>query len=338
MARLPDAASSTATHGNTAARRAGVLLINLGTPDAATAPAVRRYLREFLSDRRVVEIPRAIWLPILYGLILPLRPARVAGNYQKIWLDEGSPLLVHSQRLTRRLAQQLGDVPVALGMCYGNPSLASAIEELRDRGATEIHALPLYPQYSATTTAAAFDGIASYLAGQRELPGIRLIKDYHDWPAYIEALAASVHEHWQAHGRAQHLLMSFHGIPKRNADLGDPYPRQCATTARLLADRLGLQDEDWSLAFQSRFGKAEWLQPYADQELQRLAGRGLKTVDAICPGFAADCLETLEEIGVEYAEVFRAAGGEALRYIPALNDRPDHAAALVERLRLPHGY
>ena len=334
---MPDAASSTAANGaEPSGRRPGVLLINLGTPDAPTASAVRRYLREFLSDPRVVEIPRAIWLPILYGLIMPLRPARVAGNYQKIWLDEGSPLLVHSQRLARQLARQLDGVPVALGMCYGNPSLASAIEELRSQGATEIHALPLYPQYSATTTAAAFDGIAQCYAKLRDLPGLRLIKDYHRWPAYIDALATSVTEHWNTNGRGQHLLMSFHGIPKRNTDLGDPYARQCAVTAQLLAERLNLRPEDWSLAFQSRFGKAEWLQPYADQKLQELAGLGIRTVDAICPGFAADCLETLEEIAVEYAEVFQSAGGEALRYIPALNDRADHAVALASLLQQPH--
>lgn len=313
--------------------RTGVLLVNLGTPDAPTAPAVRRYLAEFLGDPRVVEIPRAIWLPILYGFILPFRPGRVASNYAGIWMDEGSPLLVYSRRLAQRLGEQLEDVPVELGMSYGNPSLDSALARLEAQQVEQVVVLPLYPQYSATTTAASFDVLARALGQRRQLPGITLIRDYHALPAYIEALASSVRAHWDTNGRGDHLALSFHGIPKRNVDLGDPYATQCQRTASLLADALGLAGDQWSLVYQSRFGKAEWLQPYADQRFTQLAQQGVKTLDVICPGFAADCLETLEEIAVEYGELFVEAGGRALRYIPALNDAPAHAAALQQCLQ-----
>lgn len=318
-----------ATENAAAPARCGILLINLGTPDAPTASAVRRYLAEFLADPRVVEIPRAIWLPILYGFILPFRPARVAKNYAGIWMEQGSPLLVHTRRLGENLARQLPSMPVQVGMCYGNPGISEAIAKLQADGVEHIIALPLYPQYSSTTTAAAFDAIAATLSKLRDIPGLSLIRDYHRSPDYIGALANSVREHWQQHGRGDHLVMSFHGIPKRNVDLGDPYAAHCQTTAAALAHALELQDDQWSLVYQSRFGKAEWLQPYADQRFTALAAQGKRTLDVLCPGFAADCLETLEEIAVEYAELFVEAGGQELRYIPALNDREDHAAALA---------
>ena len=330
---MPDAESNPATSAVPARPRTGVLLINLGTPDAPTATAVRRYLAEFLGDPRVVEIPRAIWLPILYGFILPFRPARVARNYAGIWMEEGSPLLVHSQRLAQRLEELLDDVPVELGMSYGNPSTEAALSRLEAQQVEQVIVLPLYPQYSATTTAASFDVLARCLKRRRKIPGIALIRDYHDQTAYIEALATSVRSHWEQHGRGEHLVMSFHGIPKRNVDLGDPYASQCERSAELLAEALGLASSNWSMVYQSRFGKAEWLQPYADDRFRELAKQGVGTLDVICPGFAADCLETLEEIAVEYAELFQEAGGKALRYIPALNDAPDHADALRDCIR-----
>lgn len=330
---MPDAESNPANPALPVHPRTGVLLINLGTPDAPTAPAVRRYLAEFLGDPRVVEIPRAIWLPILYGFILPFRPARVARNYAGIWMEEGSPLLVHSQRLAQRLEDSLDDVPVELGMSYGNPSIEAALSRLEAQQVEQIVVLPLYPQYSATTTAASFDVLARCLGGRRKIPGLSLIRDYHDQPAYIDALADSVRAHWDQHGRGEHLVMSFHGIPKRNVDLGDPYALQCDRSAALLAQALDLAPSDWSLVFQSRFGKAEWLQPYADERFRELAQQGIATLDVLCPGFAADCLETLEEIAVEYDEAFREAGGKALRYIPALNDAPAHADALRASIR-----
>lgn len=330
---MPAAASNSVDPNTPVRLRTGVLLVNLGTPDAPTASAVRRYLAEFLGDPRVVEIPRAVWLPILYGFILPFRPARVARNYAGIWMEEGSPLLVHSQRLAQRLEESLDDIPVELGMSYGNPSIESALSRLETQQVEQIIVLPLYPQYSATTTAASFDVLARCLSRRRDIPALTLIRDYHDQPAYVEALAASVRTHWEQHGRGDHLVMSFHGIPKRNVDLGDPYARQCERTAALLAEALGLEPAAWSQVYQSRFGKAEWLQPYADERFRELAQQGIGTLDVLCPGFAADCLETLEEIAVEYAELFQEAGGKALRYIPALNDAPAHADALRASIR-----
>ncbi len=312
----------------------GVLLVNLGTPDAPTAKAVRRYLAEFLSDRRVVEIPRLIWLPILYGLILTLRPGRVAGNYAAIWTEGGSPLLAISRQQAAALQASLGEAAhVELAMRYGNPDLAAALQKLREQGCNQIIVLPMYPQYSATTTASVFDAVFDFCRSQRNLPALNMVRDYHDEPAYIAALASSVQAHWQAHGKAQRLLMSFHGIPQRNVELGDPYARQCEHTATLLANALQLGEADWAMTYQSRFGKAAWLQPYTDKTLAAWGAAGIRTVDVICPGFPADCLETLEEIRVENADVFKAAGGEQLHYIPALNERPEHIKALTAIIR-----
>jgi len=315
------------------ARTTGVLLTNLGTPDAPTAPALRRYLAEFLGDPRVVELPRWLWLPILYGVILLVRPRKSAAAYRKIWTDEGSPLLTISRRQAAALQARLDDetggaVRVELAMRYGRPSIPAGLERLHAAGAEHILLLPLYPQYSASTVATTFDKVADVLRGWRTQPALRTVTDYHDEPAYIEALAASVERHWRAHGRGERLLMSFHGIPKRYAKNGDPYPRHCGVTATLLAQRLGLAREEWKCCFQSRFGREPWLKPYTDETLAKWARAGIRDVDVICPGFPADCLETLEEIALGNAELFREQGGNSLRYVSALNDQPDHIAML----------
>jgi len=305
--------------------KTGVLLVNLGTPDAPTPVAIRRYLREFLSDTRVVELPRALWLPVLYGFILPFRPRTIAHAYSSVWSERGSPLLAVSQQQTQDLQTLLGaDVPVVLGMTYGNPSVSSALSELKQKGAGRIVILPLYPQYSGTTTASVFDAIARVLARERHIPELRTINDYHAHPAYIEALAASVRAYRKANGASEHLLMSFHSIPQRYVNQGDPYDAQCKKTAGLLAEALQLKPEQWSISFQSRLGREPWLQPYTDVVLPQYAAKGIKTLDVICPGFSADCLETLEEVAIRYRADFLAAGGVDFRYIPALNADAKH--------------
>lgn len=300
----------------------GILLTNLGTPDAPTPSAIRRYLREFLSDPRVVEIPRAIWLPILYGAILPLRPFDAAKRYQSIWTKEGSPLLHIAQQQKEKLQALLPSVKVALGMRYGNPSIQEALETLKT--VDRLLVLPLYPQYCAATTASTFDAVSHALSQWRVIPEVRFITHYHDKPLYIHALA----HHIQQHKRSQKLLFSFHGIPQRSIDQGDPYATQCHQTAQLVADALQLSADQWSVVFQSRFGRAKWLQPYCSETLKNLAKSGCTEVDVICPGFSADCLETLEEISIENRNLFFAAGGKQLNYIPALNDSPLHMEAL----------
>jgi ferrochelatase len=315
--------------------RCGVLMVNLGTPDAPTPSAIRRYLRPFLSDRRVVELPRALWLPVLYGFILPFRPYRLAQAYAKVWSEEGSPLLAISRRQQRALQQRLGpDIPTALAMRYGAPGIADAIAELEQQEVRRLLVLPLYPQYSGTTTASVFDAVFAEVGTRRWPPELRQINGYHDDPAHVDALASSIEAHWRSSGRGDHLLMSFHSIPRQCVLNGDPYYCFCQKTARLLAERLRLAEGSWSIAFQSRLGRQPWLQPYTDRVLPQLAERGVKTLDVICPGFAADCLETLEEVAIRYAADFRAAGGETLRYVAALNDAPAHIealASLVER-------
>ena len=311
----------------------GVLVVNLGTPDEPTAGAVRRYLRQFLSDPRVVEIPRPIWLLILYGFILPFRPARSAEAYSKVWTDEGSPLLTISGDINRSLQQKLsqrfsGPVHAVLGMSYGNPSIDSALDELHSRGARRIVVLPLYPQYSGTTTASVFDAVTSALSRRRWVPELRFINHYHDSPGYIAALAASVSEYWEQNGRGDRFLLSFHGVPRQTLLNGDPYHCQCLKTARLLANALELGDDDYQVVFQSRLGRAEWLKPYADETIEALGKKGTERIDILSPGFAADCLETLEEIAMQNDEVFREAGGGGLHYIPCLNARDDHVAFL----------
>ena len=311
----------------------GVLVCNLGTPAAPTTGAVRRYLAEFLADPRVVELPRLLWLPLLHGIILNVRPRRSAHAYQKIWTADGSPLMLHSQAqrdgLAARLADRIpGGVVVALGMRYGAPSIAGALRELAQANVRRVLVLPLYPQYSAPSTASVLDAVNRELMQWRWVPEIRTINDYHADPAYVAALAASIREHWAAHGRGQRLLMSFHGIPRSYFLAGDPYYCQCQATGRLLASALGLAADEWLLTFQSRFGREPWLQPYTDHTLEALARDGVKDVDVVCPGFAADCLETLEEIAVQNNEAFMALGGANLRYVPALNARADHLDAL----------
>jgi ferrochelatase len=326
------------TRAHATPQRCGVLLANLGTPDAPTPAAIRRYLAEFLADPRVVEIPRALWWPILYGFILPFRPRRLAHAYRSIWTADGSPLLAIGRAQQAGLQRRLGDdVPVALGMRYGTPSIAAAVEELLARGARRIVVLPLYPQYSATTTATVFEAVIDHVRPMRWWPELHFVNGYHDEPAYIDALAASVRTHWARHGRGEHLLMSFHSIPVHCLDAGDPYYCFSQKTARLLAAALQLAPEAWTLSFQSRIGRAKWLSPYTDAVIERLARSGVKTVDAICPGFPADCLETLEEVALRYGEQFRAAGGSELRYIAALNAGDAHLDFLTELARRPFG-
>lgn len=313
----------------------GVLLVNLGTPDAPDTKSVRRYLREFLSDPRVVEIPRLIWYPILYGFILPKRPAESAKKYQSIWTDNGSPLLHISEQQAKKLQHELdmrthGETKVELAMRYGKPSISNGLRKLKQAGAQRILVLPLYPQYSATTTASIFDAVFDELKQWRWMPEMRLVNHYHDHPKYIEALANKVRAFQQKQGTAEKLVMSFHGIPKRNLELGDPYFCESMKTGRLLAEALHLKEDEYVITFQSRFGKAEWLKPYTDKTLEQLAKAGTKSVQVICPGFAADCLETLEEIEEENREYFLEAGGKEYAYIPALNDDLEHIHALLE--------
>lgn len=317
--------------------RTGILLVNLGTPAAPTPGAVRRYLREFLSDPRVVEIPRAIWLPILYAFVLTTRPKRSAARYAAIWTRDGSPLLLYTQRQAKLAQGLLGErlrpsPAVEYAMRYGEPSVAAALERLESAGCERLLVLPLYPQYAASTTASVLDRVSSLLAGTRNPPTLRVVDDFHDHPAYIRALGDLVRDFWRANGRPDVLVMSFHGLPQRTVDRGDPYYLQCQETARLLAAELELAAESWQVAFQSRFGRAEWLKPYTAAVLGELA-RQRRRVDVVCPGFVADCLETLEEIGIEGRGIFRAAGGGELRLLPCLNDRPGWIEALAVIVR-----
>ncbi|MDR2000685.1 MAG: ferrochelatase [Zoogloeaceae bacterium] len=314
----------------------GLLLVNLGTPAAPTAPALKKYLAQFLSDRRVVDLPRLLWWPILHGIILNTRPAKSAAKYEKIWTPEGSPLKVHTERQAKLVKGLLGhrgikDVAVAWAMRYGQPSIAAGLDELRRGGAQRILVLPLYPQFSGSTTASAQDAVDEWAKRNNDFPAPQVIRDYHEHPRYIKALAQSVRDHWSQQSRRTHkLIMSFHGIPKQAIEKGDPYASQCQRSAALLAQELHLADDEWKLTFQSRFGAAEWLQPYTKPTLEQLARDGITSVDILCPGFAADCLETLEEIGMECRAAFRAQGGKEYRYIPCLNDRPDWIAALTD--------
>ena len=305
----------------------GVLLVNLGTPDAPTTGAVRRYLREFLSDPRVVQIPRAIWLPILYFLVLPFRPAKSARKYATIWRPDGSPLRIYHERqaqlLRGYLGQKLGkQLPVVAAMRYGKPAIASALAELKERGCDRILVIPMYPQYAGSTTGSTEDALAKGLRRWKPAPAVKVLKDFHDHPAYAKAIAKNVTEYWMKTGRPDRLVMSFHGIPKAVVAAGDPYERQCRESARLIATELGWNDARTLVTFQSRFGKAEWLQPYTEPTLRKLAADGVGRVDVICPGFAADCLETLEEIAQEGRDAFLKAGGKEFHYIPTTNDTP----------------
>jgi protoporphyrin/coproporphyrin ferrochelatase len=317
-------------HGR--AQRTAILYCNLGTPAAPTAAAVRPYLAQFLSDRRVVEIPRLLWLPLLHGVILRTRPARSAAKYASIWTPEGSPLRVWTDKqatmLQGWLANRGQDVPVLAAMTYGEPSIPKQLDQLRALGATRILVLPAYPQYSGTTTASVFDAVATWARGARHVPEFRFVNRYHDHPAYIAALAAGVRRHWKDHGRPDRLVMSFHGVPARTLELGDPYHCECMKTARLLTESLGLARDAVAVSFQSRLGRAKWLQPYTEPTLIALARAGVGRVDVICPGFTGDCLETLEEIAMEGRDAFLGAGGREFHALPCLNDRREWIDAL----------
>ena len=322
-------------HGQ--APRTAVLLCNLGTPDEPTAPAVRRYLAEFLGDHRVVEIPRLIWMAILHGIILRVRPRKSAALYKSVWTSEGSPLMAISKQQQAAIQEQLGDgYSVKLGMRYGNPSIAGALRELQQEGVRQIIVLPLYPQYAGPTTGSTFDAVAKELKTWRWVPELHFINNYCDEPLYIEALANSVREHIDQNGLPQKIIFSYHGMPKRYLTSGDPYFCLCQKTTRLVQERLGLDKNTCLTSFQSRFGREEWLKPYTDETLEQLPKDGINNIAIISPAFSADCLETLEELAVENRHAFIAAGGEKYAYIPALNDRTDHIHALVELIKSKH--
>lgn len=305
--------------------KVGVLLANLGTPDAPTAKALKPYLKQFLHDRRVIEIPRFIWCWILHCIILVVRPKKSAEKYASIWTKDGSPLMVYANKqkvlLSEKLAQRIqSPVSIALGMSYGNPSIKSAIEKLKADRCNKILVFPLYPQYAASSTAAAFDSVWKTLLKMRNVPAIRTIKHYHDHPAYVQAMADHIQSYWTQHGKPSKLIMSFHGIPKFHVEKGDPYYCECKKSGRLIAEALGLISDDYEIVFQSRFGKQEWLKPYLAETLKTLGQKNVARIDVVCPGFSSDCLETLEEIAMEGQEIFQENGGGDYHYIPALNE------------------
>lgn len=318
--------------------RIGVLITNLGTPDAPTPKALHRYLKEFLWDPRVVEVPRLIWWFALNGVILRIRPKRSAKSYATVFTDEGSPLLFHTRNQSHALQALLseqghGNVVVDFAMRYGNPSIPSVLESMFNKGVRKLLVLPLYPQYSGSTAASTFDAIAKDFTTRRWIPDLRFVSHYHDYSPFIDAAAQRITEHWQTHGRADKLMFSYHGVPMRYLHNGDPYHCECHKTSRLLAEKLGLGKDEYVTTFQSRFGREEWLKPYTDATLKAFPAQGVKSVQVFCPGFSADCLETIEEIGEENKHYFQEAGGERYEYITALNDRPDHIAALAMLVR-----
>ncbi len=323
-------------HSHGTGDKSAVLLVNLGTPEAPTPAALRRYLKQFLSDPRVIEIPRAIWWLILNGIILNTRPRKSAAKYAQIWTAEGSPLKAHTEKQAKLLRGWLGnrgrrDLLVGWAMRYGAPSVASALDQLKAAGARRILIVPMYPQYAASTTASVMDAVGAWMERCRNQPALRSVRNFHDQPAYIAALARRVQAHWQAHGRPEagyKLVMSFHGLPQRSLDKGDPYHCECQKTGRLLAEALGLKPEQYQVTFQSRFGAAKWLQPYTQPSLEQMAAGGTRRVDVICPGFVADCLETLEEIAMECRAAYLAAGGETFHYIPCLNEEAEWIESL----------
>ncbi|MDQ3026947.1 MAG: ferrochelatase [Pseudomonadota bacterium] len=322
-----------ADSGRGASPAPGVLLVNLGTPEAPTASAVRRYLRQFLSDPRVVELPRLVWLPILYFLVLPFRPGKSAKKYAKIWTRDGSPLRVYSLRQAQILKGSLGErlralVPVESAMRYGPPSIAAGLAALKARECNRVLVIPLYPQYTSSATGSVEDAVTKAMGQWKPAPELRVVRDFHAHRAYTKAIAKNVNDYWLKHGRPDRLLMSFHGIPRKTVDRGDPYQAQCLESARLIAAELGWNDARTVVTFQSRFGAAEWLQPYTDATLRELGKAGVGRVDVVCPGFAADCLETLEEIALEGRDAFLEAGGKDFHYIPSTNDTPAWMTAL----------
>ena len=322
----------TYSHGQAA--RTAVLYCNLGTPDEPTSKAVRRYLKEFLSDHRVVEIPRLIWMLILHGIILRFRPAKSAAKYASVWTPDGSPLKLWTEKQSKLLQGWLGQrnhaVKVRYAMRYGSTSIASQLDAFKAEGVTRVLVVPAYPQYSGTTTASVFDAVYAWGQQTRTLPELRFVNHYHDDPAYISALATSVQRYWKEHGRPDQLVMSFHGVPARTLELGDPYHCECMKTARLLSNKLGLAKDQFKVTFQSRLGRAKWLEPYTEPSLIAMGRAGVKRVDVICPGFTSDCLETLEEISMEARAAFLLAGGKTFHYIPCLNDDPEWITALCQ--------
>jgi protoporphyrin/coproporphyrin ferrochelatase len=337
MPHFHAAASAAASSAHLSPDRIGVLIANLGTPDSPSYFAVQRYLREFLSDRRVIDTSRWIWLPLLYGVVLPLRPLRTARNYRKIWTQDGSPLAVYSNRLSAKIEALLRPdfqdrLRVQLAMTYGNPSIASAVQTFAEQGVTKLIVLPLYPQYCSSTTGSVFDATQRALRRWRCLPEIRFVNDYHDDEGYIEALTAKIRETWHG-GESSHLLFSYHGIPASYVAKGDPYQRQAEATTRQVVARLQLSDSQWSHCYQSRFGKVPWLQPYTIDAIKQLAERGVRKITVASPSFAVDCLETLEEVALEYRDKFTQWGGEQLTLVPCLNDDDEHARALANIVR-----
>ena len=321
------------THGS--APKTGVLLINLGTPEAPTAPAVRHYLREFLSDPRVVEIPRPLWWLILNLVILPFRPKQSAQRYAQVWSSDGSPLKAHSERQARMLRGYLGErikapLVVDYAMRYGQPAVPDALNSMKQQGCDRILVLPLYPQYAASTTATALDAVGATFARMRNQPALRSVRSFHDHPGYIAALAQSINDYWFKHGRPDKLVMSFHGVPRYTLDRGDPYHCECHATGRLVAAALKLKPDQYTITFQSRFGRAEWLQPYTADVLKELGKKKLARIDVVCPGFVSDCLETLEEIAIDGKTIFLTAGGKDYHFIPCLNERDDWIHALAD--------
>ncbi|ALO45044.1 ferrochelatase [Pseudohongiella spirulinae] len=325
--------SPTFTHQQ--ADKIGVLITNLGTPDAPTTSALRRYLKQFLWDPRVVEVPRPLWWLILNGVILNIRPPRSAKAYATVFTDQGSPLLFHTRNQAAALSDELEKqghehLVVDFAMRYGNPSIDAVLQNMLDQGVRKLLVVPLYPQYSASTTASTFDAISQDFRKRRWLPDLRFVSHYHDYQPFIQAAATRIKAHWEEHGRADKLMFSYHGVPKKYLLKGDPYHCECHKTSRLLAQELGLSEGEYLTTFQSRFGREEWLKPYTDETLKSLPDQGVKSVQIFCPGFSADCLETIEEIGEENREYFMHAGGERYEYISALNDRPEHIEALAE--------
>ena len=309
----------------------GVLLVNLGTPERPVCPGLRNYLSEFLMDPRVIELPTLLRAILVRGIIVNVRSHKSAATYREIWTDKGSPLMLNTQGLANKTQQLLGsNYKVAMGMRYGKPSLASALKELHEHGVRKIVVIPLYPQYSGSTNGSTFDALGKALSKHRWVPELRFVSDYYRYPEYTKAIADSITQHWQTHGRKQKLIMSFHGIPKKYISKGDPYQQQCLESARAIANKLKLKDEQWMLVFQSRLGAQEWLKPYCDETLKQLPSQGVESVDIICPGFSADCLETLEEIDGENKQYFLDAGGKEYQYIACLNDSDAHAKLMVE--------
>ena len=311
--------------------RTGVLLVNLGTPERPVCPSLRDYLSEFLMDPRVIELPALFRAILVRGIIVNVRSHKSAATYREIWTENGSPLMLNTQGLCKKTQEVLGDdFDVAMGMRYGKPSVANALKELHDKGVRKLVVIPLYPQYSGSTNGSTFDALGKALSKHRWVPDIKFVSDYYRNPAYSKAIADSITEHWQTHGRKQKLLMSFHGIPKKYIEKGDPYQQQCLDSGKSIAKQLNLKDDEWMVVFQSRLGAQEWLRPYCDETLKLLPSQGVESVDMICPGFSADCLETLEEIEGENKEYFLEAGGKAYSYIPCLNESDAHAQLMAD--------